>query len=467
MIRGSRELCAYIDLPSYLELTSRGSWHRAAHLDMLCAALHDVDAGTCKRLIVNMPPRHGKSEVISKGFPGWYLGRHPDREVMLISYGADLAEDFSRINREKIREYGEQVFGIRISRESGSVARWGVEGHRGGLIAAGVNGPLTGRGASVAVIDDPIKGSLEANSNTYRQHLLEWYQTVLRTRLTPDGAIILVQTRWHKNDLAGWLIDQAAADGEQWRIINMPAISGDEPDSLNREPGQALWPDRFPLDHLQSIRKTLSPYQWSALYQQQPTDIEGAMWKYDTIDQYRIGKNTELPHLRRIVVGVDPAVTATDSSDETGIITAGVDSRGHYYILSDVSAIRSPLESARAVVQEYWLHKADDIVAESNQGGDMVSDLIRTVDRRPRVQLVRATRGKRIRAEPIASLYEQGLVHHVGQFPQLEEQLCTWNPLSNDSPDRMDALVWAVTSLSGAPVLAKPILSSGGGNIKW
>ena len=118
-------------------------------------------------------------------------------------------------------------------------------------------------------------------------------------------------------------------------------------------------------------------------------------------------------------------------------------------------------------MQEYWLHKADDIVAESNQGGDMVSDLIRTVDRRPRVQLVRATRGKRIRAEPIASLYEQGLVHHVGQFPQLEEQLCTWNPLSNDSPDRMDALVWAVTSLSGAPVLAKPILSSGGGNIKW
>lgn len=462
----SLALKAYADLPTYLAVSNHGAWKRAAHLDMLCRALHDVDAGICTRLIVNMPPRHGKSEVISKGFPSWYLGRHPDREVMLISYGSDLAEDFSRINRAKIREFGEPVFGIRLSRESSSVNRWGLEGHRGGLVAAGVNGPLTGRGAGVAIIDDPIKGALEANSNTYRQHLLEWYQTVLRTRLTPSGAIIIVQTRWHKHDLAGWLIDQANADGETWRVINMPAISGDEPDSLQRDPDLALWPERFPLEHLQAIRKTLSPYQWSALYQQQPTDIEGALWKYDTINQNRWAKTEKTPPFRRVVVGVDPAVTSTEDSDETGIVTAAVDNRGHYYILADASGVRSPLESARTAIAEYWAHEANDIVAESNQGGDMVSDLIRTVDKRPRIKLVRATRGKRIRAEPIASLYEQGLVHHVGQFPKLEEQLCTWNPLSNDSPDRMDALVWALTDLSTARTIAKPLVSSGGG-IPW
>ncbi len=459
-------LLSHFDLPTYLSAANHGTWKRAEHLDMLCHALHEVDSGACTRLIVNMPPRHGKSEVISKGFPSWYLGRHPDHEVMLISYGSDLAEDFSRINREKIREFGEHVFGIRLSRESASVNRWGIEGHRGGLVAAGVNGPLTGRGANVAIIDDPIKGSLEANSNTYRQHLLEWYQTVLRTRMAPGGAIIIVQTRWHKNDLAGWLVEQSAAGGEQWTVLNMPAISGEEPDSLDREPGLVLWPERFSEEYLQMVRKTLSPYQWSALYQQQPTDIEGALWKYDTIDQHRHGQKEDLPQFRRVVVGVDPAVTSTEDSDETGIVVAASDGLRHYYILADSSGVRSPLESAKQVVADYWLHDADDIVAESNQGGDMVSDLIRTVDRRPRVKMVRATRGKRIRAEPIASLYEQGLVHHVGRLTKLEEQMCTWNPLSNDSPDRMDALVWALTDLSSTKIIQKPVFASGGGT-QW
>ena len=156
---------------------------------------------------------------------------------------------------------------------------------------------------------------------------------------------------------------------------------------------------------------------------------------------------------------MDPAVTSAEGSDETGIITAGMDANGHYYILDDSSGVRSPLESARETVRAYWLWHANDIIAESNQGGDMVSDLIRTVDRRPRVKLVRATRGKRIRAEPIASLYEQGLVHHVGRHQKLEEQLCTWNPLSNDSPDRLDALVWALTDLSSKkPAYQEPIV---------
>ena len=452
-------LRAYIDLPSFLSITNHGTWKRAAHLDLLCDALHKIEAGTITRLIVNMPPRHGKSEVISKGFPSWYLGRHPDHEIMLTSYGAELSEDFSRINREKLREFGEEIFGIRISKASASVGRWGISGHRGGLVAAGVNGPLTGRGANVAIIDDPIKGALEANSTTYRQHLLEWYQTVLRTRLAPGGAIIVVQTRWAKDDLAGWLIEQSKTGGEQWTILNMPAISGDEPDSLARPPGQALWPERFGVDYLRSVQATLTPYQWSALYQQQPIDYEGALWKFEHIDQHRWDKNRPLPQLKRIVVGMDPAVTSAEGSDETGIITAGIDANGHYYILADSSGVRSPLESARETVRAYWLWHANDIIAESNQGGDMVSDLIRTVDRRPRVKLVRATRGKRIRAEPIASLYEQGLVHHVGRHQKLEEQLCTWNALSRDSPDRLDALVWALTDLSSRkPAYQEPIV---------
>lgn len=446
-------------LHDFLRVTTHRQWHTAEHLTLLCRALERIDATRNGRLIVNMPPRHGKSEVISKGFPAWYLGRHPDNEIMVCCYGSELAEDFSRQNREKLREFGSDIFGVEISRDSAAVGRWGIAGHKGGLIAAGVNGPLTGRGAHIAIIDDPIKGALEANSATYRQHLLEWYQTVLRTRLAPGGSIILVQTRWAKNDLAGWLIEQSGTGGEHWEVLNLPAISdGETPDSMHRPPNTALWAERFPLEYLEQTRRSMTPYQWAAMYQQQPRDYEGALWQYDTINDARVSPGT-VPELIRIVVGMDPAVTSGDDSDETGIIVAGVDARGHFYILNDSSGTRTPLESARAAVQAYHLYKANDIVAETNQGGDMVQDLIRTVDTRPRIKLVRATRGKRIRAEPIASLYEQGLVHHAGRFQTLEEQLCTWTPMSSDSPDRMDALVWALTDLSAKQaVYQEPIV---------
>ena len=455
-------LRAYIDLSSYLSIANHGTWKRAAHLDLLCDALHKIEAGTITRLIVNMPPRHGKSEVISKGFPSWYLGRHPDHEIMLTSYGAELSEDFSRINREKLREFGEEIFGIRISKASASVGRWGISGHRGGLVAAGVNGPLTGRGANVAIIDDPIKGALEANSTTYRQHLLEWYQTVLRTRLAPGGAIIVVQTRWAKDDLAGWLIEQSQTGGEQWTILNMPAISGDEPDSLERPPGQALWPERFSVDYLRSVQATLTPHQWTALYQQRPSPIGGGMWKYQDIDNHRVSKH---PELVEIVVGIDPAVTSSDDADETGIVIVGRGTDKHLYVIGDHSLRGTPSEWGHTAIYAYHLTEADRIVAEVNNGGEVIESLLRNIDPSIPYKAVRASRGKQIRAEPVAALYEQGLVHHVGTYPILEGQMCEWIP-GEKSPDRMDALVWAVTELTenAKKALLKPVFMSGGGN---
>jgi phage terminase large subunit-like protein len=172
-------------------------------------------------------------------------------------------------------------------------------------------------------------------------------------------------------------------------------------------------------------------------------DADGALWDRDMIDDSR---TTSVPDLRRIVVAVDPAVTATADSDETGIIVAGVDSSGEAFVLEDRSTKGSPVEWASAAVTAYHVHKADRIVAESNQGGDMISHTIRTVDSSVPVKLVHASRGKRTRAEPVAALYEQGRVHHAGSFPDLEDQLCMWTP-DSASPDRLDALVWALTEL--------------------
>ena len=173
-------------------------------------------------------------------------------------------------------------------------------------------------------------------------------------------------------------------------------------------------------------------------------DVEGALWDRAVIDETRV---TDTPPLRRIVVAIDPAVTSGEKSDETGIVVAGVGTNGEAYILDDRTMRASPNDWAAASVAAYHRHKADMIVAEANQGGDLVENVLKAVDPRVPVHLVRASRGKRTRAEPVATLYEQRRAHHVGFFPELEDQLCSWVPDIGSSPDRLDALVWALTDL--------------------
>jgi phage terminase large subunit-like protein len=176
-------------------------------------------------------------------------------------------------------------------------------------------------------------------------------------------------------------------------------------------------------------------------------EVPGALWLRTNLDQYRVALH---PGLYRIVVAIDPAISANEASNETGIVVAGIDEKGHAYVLDDLSQRASPDAWARAAVTAYHDWQADLIVAESNQGGDMVANTLFTVDPNVPVELVRATRGKYTRAEPVAALYEQGKVHHVGSFAELEDQLCGWLP-GNTSPDRLDALVWALTLLLIVP----------------
>ena len=173
-------------------------------------------------------------------------------------------------------------------------------------------------------------------------------------------------------------------------------------------------------------------------------DVEGALWDRAVIDETR---TTNTPPLRRIVVAIDPAVTSGENSDETGIVVAGVSQDGEAYVLDDRTMRASPNDWASAAVAAYHRHNADLIVAEANQGGDLVENVLKAVDPRVPVHLVRASRGKRTRAEPVAALYEQRRAHHVGFFPELEDQLCSWVPDIGSSPDRLDALVWALTDL--------------------
>lgn len=187
------------------------------------------------------------------------------------------------------------------------------------------------------------------------------------------------------------------------------------------------------------------------LYGELLDQAEGALWVRNWIEDTRI-RLDQLPPLYRIVVAIDPAVTSGEDSDETGIVTAGASTDGHFYILSDDTLRATPNEWGKKAVEAYREWKADRIVAETNNGGDMVVMVLQQVERNIPVTKVHATRGKQVRAEPISALYEQHRVHHVGAFPQLEDQMVMWTPDSNDSPDRLDALVWALTELKDGAV---------------
>lgn len=251
----------------------------APHLAILNRKLTDVMAGRCPRLIISMPPRHGKSVFVSQYFPALYLGTWPDRRVILTSYEAGFAANWGRKVRDLTEEYGLPFFGIKVRSNSSAADRWDLESALGGMSTAGVGGPLTGKGADLLIIDDPIKNAEEANSQTIREKQWDWFGSTAYTRLEPDGAAIVMATRWHAEDLPGRLIEEMKAGGERWDVLNLPALAEDH-DPLGREPGEALWPLRFDRERLEEIHKAIGSYYFSALYQGRPGVRGGGFFKW-------------------------------------------------------------------------------------------------------------------------------------------------------------------------------------------
>jgi predicted phage terminase large subunit-like protein len=258
----------------------------AAHHRLIARKLEAVERGEIKRLMIFMPPRHGKSMLASEFFPAWYMGRNPDHYVVAATYGQDLADDFGRKVKNQIEDpIYQQIFpGVSLSSDSRSVRRFHVNGAEGGFehstkqngayYAVGVGGPLTGRGAHLLLIDDPVKDRVDADSEISRKNIKAWYTSTAYTRLMTGGAIIVIQTRWHEDDLAGWLLKEHAFEG--WDVLSLPALQAD---------GTALWPEKFPVERLERIRQASSTVgngrDWSALYQQSPSPDEGTFFQRD------------------------------------------------------------------------------------------------------------------------------------------------------------------------------------------
>lgn len=246
-------------------------WQTGEHHKLICDKLDAVERGEIKRLLIVAPPRHTKSELASVRFPPYLIGKKPSRQILAASYGAELAVEFGAdvIDLMRSRRYQAVFPGVRLRPDAQARGAWKTQ--EGGCYhATGVGGSLTGKGADVFIADDPFKTREEADSPTHRDKIWRWFWGVARTRLMPGGAIIVMNTRWHEDDLTGRLMNMAS---EKWDLLHLPAISGEG------ENERALWPEWFPLEEMRKLRAQLleagRAREWWSQYQGEPRAEEG------------------------------------------------------------------------------------------------------------------------------------------------------------------------------------------------
>jgi len=364
---------ASLDPAAFAWLASRGQWQVAPHLDLLAERLLDVAQGKLRRLLIQMPPRHGKSEFTSGHFPAWYLGTFPERRVILASYEHDFAASWGAKAKDRFTEFGPLLWRLWVKRDKQAADDWQIAGHAGGMVCAGVGGPITGRGADLLIIDDPVKSAEEADSETYRERAWNWYRATAYTRLEPGGAILLIQTRWHEDDLAGRILAEAAKTGERWEVIKLPALA-EEGDILGRIEGEPLWPERYPAQALAEIRESVGPYWWSSLYQQRPAPPEGALFRKEW---WRFYADRDQPeHFDQVLQSWDMAFKDTNDSDYVvGQVWGNVGAR--IYLLDQVRERMDFAKTLQAVeaLSARWPQATWKLVEDKANGPAVISAL--------------------------------------------------------------------------------------------
>jgi predicted phage terminase large subunit-like protein len=426
----------------------RYQWY--THSLKLASTLQRVADGELKRLMVFMPPRNGKSLLTSKIFSAYCLYRHPEKWVGLASYAAELAYTFSRSARDAYLQTG----GV-LRDDAYAVKNW-ENPYGGGLWAAGVGGPITGKGFSVGVLDDPLKNQEEAFSQTIRDKQKEWYKSTFYTRGEPDAAIVIVLTRWHEDDLAGWLLDQERKEDEpeHWHIVNFEAIKEQnaiafpatctvEPDW--RSPGEALCPERFPLSKLLKIAAKVGAYFWNALFQQRPSPATGNIFNRNHWQYW-----TELPaRPGQWVLSVDASFKNKADSDFVAI-QVWFKTDGRFYLVDQVRDRMSFTATVAAIRQMCNKHpKCAAKLVEDKANGSAVIDTLRLEI--PGLIPINPTDSKVARARAVSPFVEAGNVYLPQNAPWVGdfiEEMSSFPNGAND--DQVDCLSMALRYMQGA-----------------
>jgi predicted phage terminase large subunit-like protein len=377
------------------------------HHKRLAKIFEDIAAGKKKRVIVNIAPRHGKSELISYLAPAWFLGKYPHKKVIMASHTADLAVDFGRRVRNLVADdkYKDIFPQIELQQDSKSASRWGTN-FKGEYFAIGVGGALAGRGADLFIIDDPHS---EQEARQMRPEVFlpawEWFQSGPLQRLMPGGAIIVVMTRWSKLDLTAQIVNHMVKneDADQWEVVEFPAILPS---------GKALWPEFWPVEELEAKRVGMDPRYWQAQYMQNPTAEEGALIKREW---WQIWENESPPQCEFIIMSLDAAQEANNRADYNALTTWGVffNEETNNYCIILLNSIKKRMEFPELkamVLEEYKEWEPDAFIVEKKSNGSALYQELRRMG----VPVSEFTPGKGqdkiARVNAVSDLFSSGIV---------------------------------------------------------
>lgn len=403
----------------YVEFVHHGHYTHFPHTEIVCEPLQRIADGEQLSILIEMPPRHGKSMTVTESFPSYYLMRNPDKRVITAAYSDGLATKFGRLNRNKFNEFSHELFDLQLSESNAAMKDWGVEGRRGGMIATGIGGSITGQGADLMIIDDPIKNMKEASSAKIRDNIWDEWEATLSTRLHDGASLIVIMTRWHEDDLIGRLL---ARSPRNWIRLRLPAIAEDEDDLLGRAIGEPLCRELgFDEQWAEAKKSEVGSRTWASLYQQRPAPAGGSIFKRSWIKYYvrtaeqkrEWGLSDEvevLPiHFDKLAQSWDCTFKDSSTSD---FVAGGVWARkqARYYLL-DVDHRRmgfaDTMKAIRAM-SDKWPNARSKYVEDKANGTAIIEML---EDEISGIIPVNPDGGKEARANAVSPLFEAGNVY--------------------------------------------------------
>lgn len=420
---------------------SQGAWKPYSYLKYISQRISDVlwkarFTGLGGRIIVTMPPRHGKSEFISHWVPSWYVSKFPQNRVIITTYEENFAKYWGGRVRNTIEYLPPPKVGI--SQDTRAKGEW-VTRRGGGMLSAGVGGPITGRGFDLGIIDDPVKNWIEAQSKTVRKNVIDWFNSTFYTRQEPGATIILLMTRWHENDLAGYLINEHEDD---WELINFPAIA-EGIDELGRKDGDALCPERYDEEALARIKRAVGSMVWAGLYQQRPAPPEGQIWKSEYWMWYKAK-----PFFQYILQSWDTAFKDDPEAAYTACTTWGIGQKGYYLLDVYRERLQYP-DLKRRITSRADKWKPRTILVEDKASGTSAAQDLKRNTRLPIIPVpVSARESKKIRGQIAASAAEAGLIYLPTRESWLSDYLDEMTNFPNsENSDQADSTSQAIDYL--------------------
>lgn len=414
----------------YLELVHYGSYDHYRHTELISKYLQRIAEGEQLRILIEMPPRHGKSMTVTETFPSYYLARNPDKRVIATAYSDSLAKKFGRLNRNKFNEFG-SLFDLEMSFDKNAAGNWNVSKHTGGMIATGIGSSITGEGADLLIIDDPIKNNEEAQSITIRNKIWDEWESTLSTRLHDGASVIAIQTRWHEDDFIGRLLERSP---HKWIRLRLPAIAEDDDDLIGRKPGEPLAPELgYGLEWAEEKKLEVGSKVWSSLYQQNPTPASGDVIKREWIQYYDV-----LPsRLDKIIISWD--MTFKDKKESDYVVGQAWGQKGaDKYLIDQLRAKMSFTETLKSVRAFKNKHEdAREVLVEDKANGTAIIDALKREI--SGIIPIEPIGSKIARLEAVAPQFEAGNIfipknaHFTGDF--VEEVVGFPSAKNDDIPD--------------------------------